>query len=181
MLIELYFTASSGVNVQPEIAIYYNNKLKTSRVILDDCDLNSSVVKTKKVALNIDVNCTKHHIKIQSLNILNEYKVDADFGFQLRHVVADGVELGNYGIDYTCVNPAEKSYIKHFLEPAGRLHELEIINDNAMHVTRGYWANYVNLPNGWLEFEFQTPLYHWILNQQFGRQLSERHRTILFS
>ena len=173
MLIELHFTANSGVIFRPEIDIYYNGELKISKLVLDNCgSVDDPVAKTKNAVLEINPNVTNNHcIKIQSLNISNEYKTNFDFGFQVRHVVADGVELGTYGVNYTCVNPADDSYIEYFVEPLGRLNEIEIINGCAMHVTKGYWANYVNLTGGWIEFEFQTPIYHWLLKQKFGQQL----------
>lgn len=175
MIVDLKFTSNRTIEVAPEIAIYYNDELKKNKIQLSECgSVDDPEAKMQSVIIEIDDSKEKiqdHFFKIQSLNIDNKYKTTSDFGFQLRSVIVNGTDLRYYIIDSTSFNPADPSYIENYLKSANKLHELETIGGSQVHVNKGMYANYVNLTGGWLELKFQTPLYYWIVRQNFGRQL----------
>ena len=176
MIIDLKFTVNNTSDVYPEIAVYYNNKLIIEKIQLINCgNVDDPLAKTQTVSFQIDIDDSNkicdHFIKIQSLNILDKHKVNSDFGFQLRRTVIDKIELSYYNIGLASFNPVTDKYIETHLKSANKLNEIEFINEKKIHVIRGKWANYVNLTDGWLELKFQTPLYHWLVNNNFGSQL----------
>ena len=141
---------------------------------LDTCGLSDDPhAKMQYATLDSKINDNlpgDHCIRITGLNLFNEYKTHGDFGIQVRYLEINQVNLDYFVKDLIAFNPIQDlGYIKNYLEPQRRTHELVYIDEKPVHVTQGEYANYINLKDGFIEFHFRTPLYQWLLDQDFGQ------------
>lgn len=173
MRIELGMTANSCVEEKPSVKVVVDGMTIIENIILDTCgsvDDPAASLQTIIIDAPIDDDLPQEHIlQVHAENILDGYKTLGDFGFQVRSIKLDGVDLEWFFKDSTTYNPIiDKNYIDHYLATNDRLHEIESIDGQKMHVVRGDYANYVNMPHGWFELKFQCPLYQWFLERNFG-------------
>jgi len=174
MNIELGFAVNSEVTEYPIVSITVNNTVITDNLTLNHaCKVGSKFGNLQFYNFDINANdneINQHVIKVQGKNILDKYKTNGDFGFQTRAVKINNVILDQFikpGITYNTIDNFD--YITNFMIPNDLLNELESVNGKLMHVTRGYYANYVNSENGWFELAFETPLYNWIARSNYGK------------
>ena len=173
MQIKLGFTVNSTCEQKPIIAVSIDNEVVIDSLLLANCgkvdDLNALM---QILNFNVDINDTipdTHFIRVQGLNLFDEYKTYGDFGIQVRYVEINGINLEYFFKQFIAYNPIQdQSYVDNYLRPQNKLHELEVINNQLTHVTRGDYDNYINLKNGWIDIKFQTPLYNWIIDNNFG-------------
>lgn len=170
MLIELGFAVNTSVNQYPIINVeldgiqYINNQTldNAGKVTDDNADL-------QQVIFDTDIIDGLHKLKIQSTNINETFKSQGDFGFQLRSIRINKVDLEWFWKPTVSYNPVpNQGYLDHYIIPQNLVHEIEKHNDVLTHVRRGDYANYINLPGGYIELEFVTPLYKWLLSNNFG-------------
>lgn len=135
---------------------------------VDDLDANMHWINID--SLITDQITAQHTIKVYALNNHDDNKIYGDFGFQLRSIRVNGIILEHFlrpGVVYNTIT--HPSYITEFLQPNGRLHEIEYIDAQPYHVEKGDYANYINSKGGWWEMTFSTPLYKWIaVDNNFG-------------
>jgi hypothetical protein len=170
MLIELGFAVNTSVNQCPIINVeldgiqYINNQIlnNAGKVTDDNADL-------QQVTFDADIIDGLHKLKIQSTNITETFKTQGDFGFQLRSIRINKVDLEWFWKPTVSYNPVpNQGYLDHYIMPQNLMHEIEEHNGMPMHVRRDDYANYVNLPGGYIELDFVVPLYKWFLSNNFG-------------
>lgn len=173
MQIKLGFTVNSQCEQKPIVAVSVDNTVVINSLLLANCgkvdDVNASI---QILNFNVDINDAipgTHFIRIQGLNLFDEYKTNGDFGIQVRYIEINGINLEYFFKQFVAYNPIQdQGYVDNYLSPQNKLHELEVINHQLTHVTHGDYANYINLKNGWIDIKFQTPLYNWIIDNNFG-------------
>jgi hypothetical protein len=173
MQIKLGFTINSHCEQKPIIAVSVDNVLVIDSLLLANCgNVNDLDAVMQILNFNVDIDDTTpgtHIIKIQGLNLFDEYKTYGDFGIQVRYIEINEINFEYFFKQFVAYNPIQdQGYVDNYLIPQNKLHELEVINNQLMHVTRGDYANYINLKNGWIDIKFQTPLYNWIIDNDFG-------------
>ena len=173
MNIELGFAINTSVDEYPIVKITVDNIVVVDNLPLNQAsEVGDDFSQLQFYSFDTDISDTeikKHVIKVHGLNILPEYKINGDFGFQTRAIKINNVILDQFikpGITYNTIDNFD--YISNFMIPNNLLHELESVKGELMHVSRGYYANYVNSNNGWFELNFETPLYNWIARNNYG-------------
>jgi hypothetical protein len=175
MKIKLGFAKKSSVIENPHITIEFNGQLIKTDIELDDCgcadDLSAKLQYIEIDAPIDDSIDSEHWLIIYGLNLFDKYKTNGDFGIQLRYIEINNINLDYFSLKETIAyNPIpDESYIDFYLKKHDKLHELEIIDGKKIHVTRGNYANYINLEHGRIEFKFKTPIYFWLLENNFGK------------
>lgn len=171
MKFRIGFTANTNCHLTPIVDICVDGK-NIQRVVLNQCSRTedlSAEIQYVDINAAIDDRVTGSHLlSIHATNITDEHKQNGDFGFQIRYIEINQVVLDWFSKSTTTYNPVDDGYVNNFIKPNNKLHEIQTINNQLVHVVHGQYANYVNMPNGWFELTFDTPLYNWILNNFFG-------------
>jgi hypothetical protein len=55
-----------------------------------------------------------------------------------------------------------------YLIQEGKADKITINNGVLTYIEKGEYVNYVNMPNGYLEFTFDNPVYDWVFKNNFG-------------
>jgi hypothetical protein len=178
--IELGFCIRTQIETVPEVMVKLNDQDLTGAIALQDAGLVDDLAAPMHwVKILTDFDETQKNgylLKVLALNIDENHKVDGDFGFQIRSIRINGVILEHFLRPGRTYNPIQHySYVTNFLEPNHRLDEIEILDGVLMHVESGNYANYVNSANGWFELDFSTPIYNWIVDNNFG----DLHRWLI--
>jgi hypothetical protein len=170
VLIDLGFAVNSCVDQYPIINVELDGVQHINNLILDKAGkVDDPLAVLQQVILNVDNTDGHHCLRIQSVNISEDFKNHSDFGVQLRSVKINGTDLEWFGKGTISFNPVPgPGYIDHYVLTHNLMHEIEEHNGILVHVRRGDFANYINLPNGYIELNFVTPLYQWFLKNNFG-------------
>lgn len=171
MKAKIGFTANTSCHEAPIVDICIDDRV-LKRVLLNRCG-RSDDPAAKIQYVNIDLNlndqtCSTHILSIRAVNISNDVKLNGDFGFQVRYVEINQVIIDWFSKSTTTYNPVTDEYVRSYIEPNNKTSEIQVLNNQPIHVLHGQYANYVNMPNGWFELVFDTPLYNWVLGNFFG-------------
>lgn len=183
LTIDLGFCVRQGNNtLWPCVDVIFNQQTMITNLILnlagsvDDPSANMQWVHLD--TSEFDSDSKKHCLKVYEKNIASADKTLGDFGFQIRSIRINGVIMEQFLRPSQVVNPVlEQSYIDEFIRPQQRTHEIKPYRNGLAHIEQGDTANYVNSPGGWFEFNFETPLYQWIVANNFGAM----HRWLIDS
>ncbi len=170
MLIDLGFAVNTSVNHYPAINIELDSTRYITNLALDKAGkVTDDNADLQRVIFNANIADELHKLKIQSTNITETFKSQGDFGIQLRSIRINEVDLEWFWKPTISYNPVPDSgYIDNYIIPKNLEGEIEEHNGILMHVRRGDYANYINLPGGYIELDFVTPLYKWFLSGNFN-------------
>ena len=170
MLLDLGFAVNTSVDQFPTVDIELDGVHLVTDLILDQAGtVDDHTADLQRVILNANDTNGTHRLKIQSTNINENFKTHGDFGFQLRSIKINGTDLEWFWKPTVSYNPVpNQGYIDHYILPQNLAHEIEEHDGVQVHVRRGDFANYINLPNGYIELDFVIPLYQWFLSNNFG-------------
>jgi hypothetical protein len=170
VLIDLGFAVNTSVDQYPTVDIELDGVQLVSNLILDQAGkVDDPLADLQQVILNANNIDGPHRLKIQSTNINENLKTHGDFGFQLRSIKINNIDLEWFWKPTVSYNPVpNQGYIDHYILPQNLSHEIEDHDGVLVHVRRRDFANYINLPNGYIELDFVTPLYQWVLSNNFG-------------
>ena len=170
MLIDLGFAVNTCLDQYPIIDIELDGVQHTNNLTLDSAGkVDDPMADLQRVILNVDSTDGPHCLRIQSVNISEDFKTHGDFGFQLCSIKINNIDLEWIWKPTVSYNPVpNKGYIDHYIVPQNLAHEIEEHDGALVHVRRGDFANYINLPGGYIELDFFTPLYQWFLSNNFG-------------
>jgi len=112
-------------------------------------------------------NNAQHYLEIIADNISSD--AGDNHGFSVVSIIIDDVDTSYFLRNGTVYTPIyDTSYIKNYIKPNNLIHELMMIDTNVFQVSSGEYVNYVNSTNGVYKFTFETPLYKWLYDIQFG-------------
>lgn len=175
MHIELGFAVISHCDVCPAVTVRLDHDvLIRDRSLSDAGSAQDDRAELHWLSLHTDLEPGEHELTIQESNISDSHKQQGDFGWQLRSIVMQGIDLEYFGKPLISRNPIpNQHYVDQYLAPNGFLHEIE----QGVHVRRGRHADFVNMPGGSITLMFMTPLYTWWLQDNFGHMTSSMIRA----
>lgn len=164
MKFKLGFTQNSVGDERPIIQIRIDGIVIVDDLIIDQCGSVADITADMKIITceaDIDDNILgSHRISMFGKNLCYPHNKSGDLGVQLRWVEIQGINLDYFyktGIAYLPANYASNP------------DELQMVDGRLMQVVAGESANYVNTNDGWTDFIFETPIYNWLLKNNFGK------------
>jgi hypothetical protein len=174
MLVNIGFSCKCN-DVKPEVKITCNGIVLTESEVLidaDDMDLKSPTLHYIKTDIPSNALAKHNILQIHAMNISNKNKANGEIGFRVDHVVIDDIDLSYFYQGSTVYAPIPNNNLydgfAQYLIQEGKADKITINNGVLTYIEKGEYVNYVNMPNGYLEFTFDNPVYDWVFKNNFG-------------
>lgn len=174
MNVRIGFSCKSHSSVKPIIRIDCNNRvLISSETLSNASEMDNESPTLHYVNFDIaNVLQESNTIKVSELNITHDLKSEGEFGFRVDHIIIDNIDISYFYIGGTVHAPIPNNDINdgfaQYLINNNKGDAIIDVNGNLTFVESGEYVNYVNMPLGHFEFTFKSPVYQWLLSQNFG-------------